>query len=322
MDQSLFWDSFCSHRSAVWSRCPAVFHLPRDVDIETFFRPLPHASLCRLLASLPVEMGAPGTDCLCDWANPVIDACRKLTAIRDTLNRELQVDPILCAEFSEDSYFPVAESQRLLCRGESWQFDCKDSTKYPLWWRTVGLFYGKTDHDIPSVSPGAILIASYPQQNTKAEELCDTSILRAEILNLLNLLWFDMAQLRDKNEGLLCATAFLLSFTPTKVRALEAHVESSGGLSKVRIRTQTILDGAPTEAESRKEAFQKLVAWSMFTDTRIEASGHRPSSRASASSANTTWTTSVSSHSDEEVTTANTSFTEEKEKERENNGGL
>ncbi|KAI0467627.1 hypothetical protein F4859DRAFT_493050 [Xylaria cf. heliscus] len=181
---------------------------------------------------------------LTSWAEPVTNACRELTIASDDLwirNKER----IECAGYS---YFPNFESQRILRVGERGIPD----PQRPLW-------YAESFFESPSGRHGCIL-------TTYAEEhLGPKHILRSELLALLALLEFAGICALRKGASAMSSPVFVLSFTPTQVRALEARVKS---LNQIAISVRPVLDHVPTGPD-RDEKFRALVTWAMYTDGAI-----------------------------------------------------
>ncbi|KAJ8128294.1 hypothetical protein O1611_g5340 [Lasiodiplodia mahajangana] len=223
---------------------------------------------------------------LTGWAEPVTDACRELTVVKDDLwmrNNE-RID---CAGYT---LYPNFESEHLLQEGERGTSD----PPCPLW-------YAESFFESTSGQHGCILV-TYAEEHLEPKQ-----ILRSELLSLLALL--EGAGLCALKEGTsaMSPSVFVLSFTPTQVRALEARVKSP---DQITISIRPVLNQVPVGPE-RDDKFRELVAWAMYTDAAVVP---RPASSMSKWSA----TTSNKDNTDDEkdgVMTGNTSFTEENEKE-------
>ncbi|KAI1122736.1 hypothetical protein F5Y10DRAFT_253423 [Nemania abortiva] len=225
------------------------------------------------------------------WAEPVTNACHELTIAKDDLwmrNKER----IECAGYT---FYDKFETQGLLREGERGRRD----PSHP-WW------YAESFFESTSGQPGCILV-TYAEDHLEPEHLEPKHILRSELLALLVLLDGAGICALEKRASVMSPSVFVLSFTLTKVRALEARVKSP---NQIAISIRPVLDQVPTGPE-RDDKFRDLVTWAMYTDAAVVP---RPSSSMSNCSA----TTSNQDNTDNEkdgVITGNTSFTENSEKE-------
>ncbi|KAI0553566.1 hypothetical protein F4679DRAFT_425911 [Xylaria curta] len=183
-------------------------------------------------------------DSLVDWAESVTAACRVFSKIRDDMSKNGE-ERIQCAGFSDNSIYPVTESQRLLLEGEC----MSPSVCRPMWFVPTFLISTSRRH-------GCIL-ATWTWEHPTPEQ-----VLRNEMITLLLLLEFASVRAVRNGESSMTPTVFVLSFTHTQARVLEARVEKPG---TIVISIRAVLDDVPTEAE-RDQKFQELTAWTMYTD--------------------------------------------------------
>ncbi|KAI0551956.1 hypothetical protein F4679DRAFT_592926 [Xylaria curta] len=116
----------------------------------------------------------------------------------------------------------------------------------PAWRPTT--FLGSTTHIF-----GCIMTTDTNQRLT-----CE-QVLRSELLTLLSQLGFLIIQLNGKSS--ITESIFLLSFTHTEVRCLEAHIEAP---SKVVVSVRQVLEQYPT-GPKRDGTFKTLLTWAMVT---------------------------------------------------------
>ncbi|KAI0109202.1 hypothetical protein GGR51DRAFT_109102 [Nemania sp. FL0031] len=228
------------------------------------------------------------------WARSVTDACRELGIAKDNLWMDNK-ERIECAHYTEYDEF---ESQDLLRVGELGEFDPPSAR-----WYAVGF------SESTSGQRGCTLI-THAEDRMEPEDLDPKHILRSELLALLVMLDCAGIHALKKRASAMSPSVFVLSFTETKVRALEARVKSP---NQIAISIRTVLDQVPTGKPERDEKFWELLTWAMYTDAAVVP---RPSSSMSNCSA----TTSNQDNTDDEkdgVMTGNTSFTENSEKGKE-----
>ncbi|KAI0864206.1 hypothetical protein F4860DRAFT_434616 [Xylaria cubensis] len=237
------------------------------------------------------------------WVGPVIDACRVLSSIRDQIWGDDE-EGIHCAVFSHNSHNPVTEAQCLLLEGHPSPHD-------PMWF--VNAFLVSTPRRY-----GCIL------STWTWERLTSEQVLRSEMLTLLLLLEFAGIRAVCTGESCMVQTVFMLSFTYTQVRVLEAHVEKPGVIA---VSVREVLDGVPTEAE-RDRKLQELVAWTMYTDgdnrySSPGVSGVATKTTSIASNVDTEGSDDPGHESDRDECsattseTADTSYTQESERDKE-----
>lgn len=233
-------------------------------------------------------------DIFIHWAQPVTHACRELALAKDDL-WEYNKERIECADYP--TYYEF-ESQNLLRVGERGRCDPPS----PRW-------YAVSFSESTSGRHGSILV-TYAEDHIEPEYLEPKHILRSELLTLLVLLDCAGISALKKRASAMSPSVFVLSFTLTKVRALEARIKSP---NQIAISIRTVLDQFPTGPE-QDDKFRELVTWAMYTDAAVMP---RPSSSMSNCSA----TTSNQDNTDDEkdgVMIGNTSFTENSEKEGRN----
>ncbi|KAI0116474.1 hypothetical protein GGR51DRAFT_501461 [Nemania sp. FL0031] len=182
----------------------------------------------------------------CRWADGVGSACRRLTNIRDELIKD-RPEWNACAGFDRTVYYEESDTRHDLLRGEWSEPDMRHC--YPLW--RVNAFVVGGSRCI-----GGIMATHC---TTEAEdELHNKTVLRAELLAMLYLFRFEIEEVLQEPKQPPATAVLLLSFTPTKVRVLQARYKSP---CEIYVSVRTVLDNEP---EDRDKAFRTLIAWSMF----------------------------------------------------------
>ncbi|KAI1738978.1 hypothetical protein F4680DRAFT_449441 [Xylaria scruposa] len=176
---------------------------------------------------------------LTKWAGPLAAACLGFTVARDHMwmygDKRIQ-----CAGHVMNTPHELSSSVRLL-----------EDNRGPAWHPTT--FLGTTTHII-----GYIVTTDTNQRLT-----CE-QVLRSELLTILLLLQLHILTVQSNGKLSITETVFLLSFTHTEVRCLEAHIEAPG---KVVVSVRQVLDQYPTGPE-REETFRTLLTWAMVTPSR------------------------------------------------------
>ncbi|KAJ8124872.1 hypothetical protein O1611_g8767 [Lasiodiplodia mahajangana] len=261
------------------------------------FFPLPEQTFKRLLGVAPFKddyFVAPSNTFSNDyiftgWAEQVAIACRMLAIAKNNL-RAHNKEQIKCASpILELSFKP----QVLLSEGER----ALPYPQRPSWYAEL-FFESKGSH-------GCIL-ATHVEQRLGTKQ-----ILRSELLALLALLEIAGICALTKSLPSTSPSVFLLSFTHTQVRALEARANSP---RQITISVRAILDQVPTGPE-RDDEFRKLVARAMYTDSADSHSALDSTTDLSSSSDSTTDSRSTSRMSTWSTTIANEDSTDEEQQE-------
>ncbi|KAI0426031.1 hypothetical protein F5Y09DRAFT_320225 [Xylaria sp. FL1042] len=219
---------------------------------------------------------------LCTWALQVANACRLLTIAKD----DLKINHIKCAG---PIPYPDFESQCLLLQGELGDFNDQ-----PYW---------RADLFLESMSNDGCIIQTHTKQRLEPKQ-----ILRSELLTLLVLLEYTNIYALEQNTSATHLPVFLLSFTPTQVRVLEACVDSP---NRITISIRLILDEVPIEAEQNK-MLQTLICWAMYKKIPPRSA----SNTANPSAVISHDTTNDGNDGNDGVITGNTSFTEDSEEQK------